>query len=96
MYDVEVMQPYVPNSITYPLHELIDAEWEDMANIPQLESDFEELQEAKAVAKKLREYYSQVRIIKINPGGLREIVEECPFTFAHTRHWCGHSGCRES
>jgi len=21
---------------------------------------------------------------------------ECPFTFAHTRHWCGYPGCRES
>jgi hypothetical protein len=22
--------------------------------------------------------------------------EACPFTFAHTRHWCGHSGCRDA
>ena len=20
----------------------------------------------------------------------------CPFDFAHTRHWCGYDGCRES
>lgn len=22
--------------------------------------------------------------------------EQCPYTFAHTRHWCGHAGCRDS
>jgi ribosome modulation factor len=21
---------------------------------------------------------------------------ECPFTHAHTRHWCGYAGCRDS
>lgn len=21
---------------------------------------------------------------------------QCPYTFAHTRHWCGYDGCRES
>lgn len=96
MYDVEAMQPFIHHSITYPLNEMIDAEWEDQANIPQLESDAEELAEAKAVAEKLREYFTQVRIVKINPGGLREIVVECPYTFAHTRHWCGNSGCRDA
>jgi hypothetical protein len=25
------------------------------------------------------------------PGEVR-----CPYTFAHTRHWCGYDGCRES
>lgn len=31
----------------------------------------------------------------------REAVERgysggtCPYTFAHTRHWCGYAGCRE-
>lgn len=20
----------------------------------------------------------------------------CPFSFAHTRHWCGYDGCRDS
>ncbi len=20
----------------------------------------------------------------------------CPYTFSHTRHWCGHAGCRDS
>jgi hypothetical protein len=96
MYDVEVMQPFVQPSITYPLNEMIDAEWEDMANIPQLESDAEEYQEAKAVAVKLREYYTRVRVVKILPGGLREVVRECPFDFSHTREWCGFPECRES
>lgn len=22
--------------------------------------------------------------------------ERCPYTFAHTRHWCGNEGCRDS
>lgn len=21
---------------------------------------------------------------------------ECPYTFSHTRHWCGYRGCRDS
>lgn len=21
---------------------------------------------------------------------------QCPYTFAHTRHWCGHDQCRDS
>lgn len=24
-----------------------------------------------------------------------EKESECSYTFAHTRHWCGHAGCRE-
>lgn len=23
-------------------------------------------------------------------------VQACPYTHAHTRHWCGYDGCRES
>jgi hypothetical protein len=23
-------------------------------------------------------------------------VETCPYTFSHTRHWCGRATCRES
>jgi hypothetical protein len=25
-----------------------------------------------------------------------ETPEPCPYTFAHTRQWCGHAGCRAS
>jgi len=28
--------------------------------------------------------------------GLRTTVQECPFDFAHTRHWCGYDQCRDS
>ncbi len=23
-------------------------------------------------------------------------VETCPYTFSHTRHWCGYAACRDS
>lgn len=23
-------------------------------------------------------------------------VPKCPYTHAHTRHWCGYEGCREN
>lgn len=26
----------------------------------------------------------------------RATEDPCPYTFAHTRHWCGHQQCRES
>lgn len=25
-----------------------------------------------------------------------ERVSDCPYTFSHTKHWCGYEGCRES
>lgn len=25
-----------------------------------------------------------------------DAAEKCPFTQAHTRHWCGYEGCRDS
>lgn len=25
-----------------------------------------------------------------------ELLDDCPFTQAHTRHWCGHLVCRDS
>lgn len=24
------------------------------------------------------------------------VEDPCSYTFAHTRHWCGHVGCRDS
>jgi len=24
-----------------------------------------------------------------------ELRHECPYTFSHTKHWCGYDGCRE-
>jgi len=27
----------------------------------------------------------------------KELLEDpCPYTFAHTRHWCGHPRCRDA
>lgn len=43
--------------------------------------------------------------LKTTPLGLaivdlaNAILEDnppCPYTFAHTRHWCGNNGCRDS
>ena len=96
MYDVQAQVVIAYPSITYLPSELIEGEWIDIVSIPQLETASAEYQEAKAVAEKLREFYKNVRVLKSNPGGLREVVHECPFTFAHTRHWCGYELCRES
>lgn len=96
MYDVQAQIVVCHPSITYLPSELIDPEWIDIVSIPQLETDAGEWQEARKVADKLREFYKNVRILKSNPGGLREVVRECPFTQSHTREWCGYSECRES
>jgi len=90
MYDVEAKIPYDSVANDKP-----SAEWEDVHNVPQLETDHAEYFEAKRVAEEYREYYRHVRVVKIHPGGTREVVTECPYTFAHTRHWCGYSECRE-
>lgn len=91
MYDVEAKVPYQKR---YPDFEL-GSEWKDVFNVPQLESDSDEYQRATDLARDFREFYQFVRVVKVNPGGLREIVRECPFSFAHTREWCGYSECRE-
>lgn len=97
MYDVEVKQIFLqPSGDGQPLHEQIDAEWEECLIVPQLDNPDAELAEAKRVAAKLREYHRSVRIVKWTSHGLREVVQECPFDQAHTRDWCGNSGCRES
>lgn len=95
MYAIQAQVVICYPSITYLPSELIDAEWIDIVDIPQLDSDADELTEARVVATKLREFYKNVRILKCGMGGLREIVVECPYTFAHTRYWCGNSACRE-
>lgn len=30
-------------------------------------------------------------LIRVEPR-----TEECPYTFAHTKHWCGKDGCRDA
>lgn len=70
MYDVEAMIPYEGIA-----NDKWSAEWDDVHNVPQLATDQAELEEARAVAEFMRKYYTHVRVIKINPGGLREVVE---------------------
>lgn len=70
MYDVEAKIPYEGIA-----NHTWSAEWEDVHNVPQLETDQAELQEARQVATEFRKCYVEVRIIKINPGGMREVVQ---------------------
>lgn len=30
------------------------------------------------------------------PVSVSPVVNECPYTFSHTRHWCGYKDCRDS
>ena len=96
MYDVEARIPYDGNMPGVDNPSGWKSEWEDVYNVPQLESDTAEYERAKVMATVFREFYQHVRVVKINPGGLREVVRECPFTQSHTREWCGYSECRES
>ena len=68
MYDVEAVIPYC-----YPSGE-VGSDWEDVFNVPQLETEQAELQKARQMAIVARGFYTQVRIIKIQPGGLRSVV----------------------
>lgn len=99
MYDVEAEIVTGYPSVTYLPSELLEmdgGEWTTLVEIPQLESNSAEYAEAKKVAEILRRYYKSVRITKSTLGGnLREVITECPYTHAHTRHWCGYSECRE-
>jgi hypothetical protein len=90
MYDVEARIPWVS-----PGNQGINSAWEDIYNVPQYETDATEYQYAVAKAREFREFYKHVRVVKILPGGLREVVRECPYTHSHTRKWCGFSECRE-
>ena len=74
MYAVEAEIVVCHPSITYLPTELIDSEWISIVSIPQLETEQQELQEARAVARKAQEYYRHVRITKSDPGGLRSVV----------------------
>lgn len=97
MYSVEAEIPKVDFSLTYPVEDLLSAEWDVVHDVLQDVSDYAEYQEARTVAEYFRKYYKNVRIVKSNGGfGLREIIRECPFTQSHTREWCGYSECRES
>ncbi len=91
MYDIEAKVPYQKRE---PFD--IGSEWEDVYNVPQLETDVAEYNQARTMATVFREFYKEVRVVRIHLGGLREVIRECPFTQSHTREWCGYSECRES
>jgi len=52
----------------------LSAAWEDIINVDQMESDQAELEEARRLAVEARKYYTSVRIVKVGPGGTREVV----------------------
>ena len=70
MYDVEAKIPYEGIA-----NHTWSAEWEDVHNVPQLETEQAELQEAREIATEFRKYYVEVRIVKILPGGERQVVK---------------------
>lgn len=74
MYSVEAQVIICYPSITYLPSELLDPEWISITDIPQLETEQAELQEARKCATRIREFYTNVRITKSTPGGAREIV----------------------
>lgn len=96
MYDVEAKIPYVSYASRHEVNPITRYEWVDIYNVPQRETETAEYEQAKVMANVFREFYKEVRVVKIRPGGSREVVRECPFTQSHTREWCGYSECRES
>jgi hypothetical protein len=74
MYTVQAEVVTVSPSITYPPSELIDSEWVDISTIPQMDSDQEELQEARKVVVTGRKYYHSIRIVQSLPDGSERIV----------------------
>lgn len=75
MYTVQAYTLIVPPSITYPTTELAEEVWSDLATINQLETDAEELAEARELMRIAKALYVKVRIVKSLPSGLLQHVE---------------------
>lgn len=73
MYTVQVHGLVVPPSITYPTTELAEDTWFDLATINQLDSEMEELAEARELVKIAERFYKEVRILK-SGSGLAKVV----------------------
>lgn len=71
MYDVEAKVTYTTQHIN---GQDLAAEWDEIVNVDQMETEQAELQEARRLATEARKYYTAVRIVKINPGGSRTVV----------------------
>lgn len=74
MYTVQTYTLVVPPSITYPTTEIVKEEWSDLATINQLETDAEELAEARELMSIAKALYTRVRIVKSLPSGLLQHV----------------------
>lgn len=74
MYTVEVKILNVHPSITYPLTEVAEPEWFDLATVPRLQTEQAELQEARELVNVALRYYREVRITKSVGDRLRKVV----------------------
>ena len=48
--------------------------------------------DVSALLDRIESLEAEVERLRAETGDDRE----CLYTFAHTRHWCGYSGCRDS
>lgn len=74
MYAVQAEVADVSESVTYLPSEMIDFEWLTVCDIPQLESDQQELREARLVERLVGTRYRNTRIMKWLPGGEGQVV----------------------
>ena len=74
MYSVEAQVLRVDPSITYPASEMTFTEWSRLVTIPPMESDQEELQEARKVAALARSHYTEVRLTSSSHIGSKVVA----------------------
>lgn len=74
MFTVQAHGLVIPPSITYPTTEVAEDTWFDLATINQLDSEMEELAEARELVKIAEQFYREVRILKSDPSGAYRIV----------------------
>lgn len=75
MYTVQVYTLTVPPSVTYPTTEIVEEAWHSLATINQLETDQEELSEARELLRIAKDVYIKARIVQSLPSGLLQHVE---------------------
>lgn len=73
-YVVEAEVLTVDPSITYLPSEMTGSEWTQICSIPMLETEQEELVEAREIAKLARKFYATVRIVEFGPSGVGSVV----------------------
>lgn len=60
----------------------------------------EDLREAKPIYDKyVNRGVNSIHVIDLDNNRVfdnERDLRDCPYTFSHTRHWCGHDICRDS